>query len=387
MTGCWTICGRHFPATLLTNEDRRFGIFEALWGEKIAYPNQTLAEAAGSISPVQFCPDRGVVLARDRWHEDGIRLDFRCRMDKYYLGHQHSDVNAFELWGKGRMWIIDRGKFGGTVQEAQSCILIDGVSAFSAGRNSWPSTPGRFVEFRDHRNATIACGDAKSFFEWSFNPPEHAPMIEVKNHGVMWSDYYYAREGEVRPAWMDTSPITLNGYGQVKPLYKMNPVQRAYRTAVMLKGKHPAVMIVDDYQKDDQPHNYLWMANVPFEESMKVVSRDATSLVLRHKDDADGPFLLVRVLRATGLDGGIRLSRGPYKVGKEVIPSERIEIPCSNVVAPNYRVLLYPFAKGDPAPRIDVQSEHIIIGIGKQVHHVDLKSVDGRSNVTIQPQG
>ncbi len=369
---------------LLAAEDRRFGIFEAMWGEDVAYPEQTLAEAAEDIAAVKFCPDRGVVLARDRWDEDGLRLDFRCRMDKYNLGHQHSDVNAFELWGEGRIWIIDRGKFGGTVQEAQSCILIDGVSAFSAGRNSWPSTPGRFVEFRDDRHATIACGDAKPFFEWSFNPPEHAPKIEVEEHRVIWSDYYFPRDVEVMPAWMAYSPITLNGYGQVKPLYKMNPVQRAYRTAVMLKGKHPAVVIVDDYQKDDQPHDYVWMANVPFKESMVVVSQDAGSLVLRHKDDSEGPFLLVKVLNAAGLDRGIRLNRAPYKVGKEVIPSERIEIPCSNVVAPDYRVLLYPFAEGDPLPEVNVQAERITIAIGKQEHCLDLERVDGRSKVTLR---
>ena len=67
-----------------------------LLGEDIAYPEQTLAEAAEGMAPVKFCPDRGVVLARDRWDEKAVRLDFRCRMDKYYLGHQHSDVNAFE---------------------------------------------------------------------------------------------------------------------------------------------------------------------------------------------------------------------------------------------------------------------------------------------------
>ena len=200
----------------------------------------------------------------------------------------------------------------------------------------------------------------------------------------MWSDFYFPRDGEQMPAWMACSPITLNGYGQVQPLYKMNPVQRAYRTTVMLKGEHPAVVIVDDYQKDDQPHDYLWMANVPFKENMVVVSQDATSLVLRHKGDSDGPFLLVKVLHAAGLDGGIRLNRAPYKVGKDVIPSERIEIPCSKVVTPDYRVLLYPFDAGDPVPVVNIATERIIIRIGKQQHRLHLEPVDGRSKVTLR---
>jgi hypothetical protein len=282
------------------------------------------------------------------------------------------------------MWIIDRGKFGGTVQEAQSCILIDGASAFSCKRNSWPSSPGRFVEFRDNDVATIACGDAKPFFEWSNNPPENAPKIEVKDHGLMWSDYYFPRDGEVMPEWMAYSPMTLNGYGNVQPLYKMNPVQRAFRTSVMLKGSHPAAVIIDDYQKDGKTHDYLWSANVPFKDSMVVVSQDKTSMVLRYKDDLDGPFLLVKVLNAKGLDGGVKLNREPYKVGKKVIPSERIEIPCRNVIAPNYRILLYPFAKGDPMPEIAVNSNSITVKIGNQKHVLELKNIDGRSTVTLK---
>jgi hypothetical protein len=126
------------------------------------------------------------------------------------------------------------------------------------------------------------------------------------------------------------------------------------------------------------------MANVPFKESMVVVSQDVTSLVLRHKEDSDGPLLLVKVLHATGLDGGIRLNRAPYKVGKDVIPSERIEIPCSKVVAPDYRVLLYPFGAGDPVPVVNVETERITIGIGNQQHCLQLEPVDGRSKVTLR---
>jgi len=115
-----------------------------------------------------------------------------------------------------------------------------------------------------------------------------------------------------------------------------------------------------------------------------IVSQDAMSLVLRHKEDSDGPLLLVKVLHAAGLDGGIRLNRAPYKVGKDVIPSERIEIPCSKVVAPDYRVLLYPFDVGDPVPVVNIEAERITIGIGKQEHRLHLAPVDGRSKVTLR---
>ena len=92
---------------------------------------------------------------------------------------------------------------------------------------------------------------------------------------------------------------------------------------------------------------------------MVIVSKDETSLTLRHRADAGGPFLLVRVLQARGLTG-IDLNRAPYKVGKDTIPSVRIEIACKQVVAPDYRVLLYPYKQGDPMPAI--AGDRITIG-------------------------
>ncbi len=359
-------------SNLLKAHDGRFTVFHAFLGSPVRYPNQSLKQAAGDRKPTIFCPDRGFAMARDRWDKNALRLDFRCRMDKYELGHIHSDVNSFELWANNRAWIIDRGKFGGTVQEAQSCILIDGISAFSAGRNSWPSSPGKFVEFTDGDIATIACGDAKPFFEWSIRAPASGPVIKVQDHGLTWSHYYFRRPGEVMPKWMKYTSLSLDAYGNEHPLYKMNPVKQSLRTVAMVKGPHPFVVIADDYRKDDKTHDYLWMANVPHDDQITVVSQNATSMVLRHTADRDGPFLLVKVLGADGLTA-IRLNRKPYRVGKESHKSVRIEIPCKNVVAPNYRVLLYPYRKGDPQPRISEKNNRFEITIGNQARSITFK--------------
>jgi len=377
----------NLSSNLLKAHDGRYTIFEAFLGREVRYPNQSLKQAAGKRKTTIFCPDRGFAMVRDRWDEDGLRLDFRCRMDKYELGHIHSDVNSFELWANNRAWIIDRGKFGGTVQEAQSCILIDGISAFSAGRNAWPSSPGKFVEFTESDRATIACGDAKPFFEWSLRAPASGPVVKVQDHGLTWADYYFPRPGEAMPKWMKYTPLTLDGYGHAHPLYKMNPVKQALRTVALVKGSRPFVVIADDYRKDDKKHDYLWMANVPHDDQITVVSQDATSMVLRHTADRDGPFLLVKVLGAKGLTG-IRLNRKPCKVGKELHKSVRIEIPCKNVVAPSYRVLLYPYKSDAPMPQISEKSGEIRITIGDQIRKIIFKKgQDGRTRLTVKRTG
>jgi hypothetical protein len=365
-----------------TREDR-FGFLHAVFAEPVRYPDQTMTEAAGTLNTAHFCPDRGFMNARNSWDEDSLRLNLRCRMDKYYVGHVHSDCNAFELWGRNRMWFMDRGKFGGTIQEAQSGILIDGIGAHSANRNSWPSFPGRFLEFKSDDVADIACGDAKPFYDWARSKPRAGEAVLVKDHGLKWSDFYFPRNGERVPEWMEYTPVDLDGYGNAQGLYKMNPVKRAFRTAALVKGEHPFVLIVDDFQKDDQEHEYTWFANVPWKGSMEVVAEEEDSLILKHKEDAGGPFLLVKVLHAKGLKG-IELNRNPNLLGKEALLSERVEISTGEVLAPDFRVLLYPYEQRDPQPKVSGRNGALTITIGDQVRSLSTtKGTDGRTRLNV----
>jgi hypothetical protein len=306
-------------------------------------------------------------------------------MDKYALGHQHADVNSFELWGAGREWIVDRGKSTGTLNDAKSTILLDGVGANSSRRFNWPSFPGRFVEFSDSTEATIACGDAKTFYDYTF-AWGRAQLEHVPNPGLKWSDFYFPRHGETRPAWMSELPVDVDGYGNQKGLLVMNPVKRAFRTAALIKGKYPFVLIVDDYEKDGRTHDYTWVANTPLHGELVQVSGTSRQLALRHRDDTgQGPRLLVRVLHARGQSDAIRLKDETLVVGAEKIPSTRIEIPCKGVAAPDYRVLLYPHAEGDPLPQVDYEDTSISVQIGSQRHVVTLDShADGRTRLQVE---
>jgi hypothetical protein len=163
----------------------------------------------------------------------------------------------------------------------------------------------------------------------------------------------------------------------------MNPVQRAFRTAALVKGAHPFALIVDDFQKDDKEHSYTWFANVPWKGTMEVVSKTKDSMVLKHKADANGPFLLVKVLRANGLEG-IELNRKPNKLGKDTLISERVEITTGQVLAPDFQVLLYPYKKGEPMPKISGKGDGITVTIGDQIHNIAMmKNSDRRTLIQI----
>ncbi|WOO39772.1 LamG domain-containing protein [Rubellicoccus peritrichatus] len=370
---------------LMNDQDRRFDIFHAIFGEPVAYPDQTLDEAAGELDPVLFCPDRGIVLARDFWDKEGIRLDFRCRMDKYFLGHQHSDVNSFELWALGREWIIDRGKFGGTINDIGSTVLIDGVSANSSKRNAWPSMPGKFLEFVETDDVIIGVGDAKPFFDYTFGKPQSGPQELVTDHGLMWSDFYFEREGETIPKWMLERPIDMNGYGHATGIYRMNPVNQAIRTAILQRGANPFVLIIDDVEKDGKPHDYTWIANTVIGDQMVKVSSDKEKLILRHKEDVNGgPRLLVKVLEAKGQSAPINLEHVDLKVGKDTIKSVRISIPTKNVVRPEFKVMLFPFMDGDELPQTEWNSDYdqLIVTVGGESYEYDFVKTDSGQTKT-----
>ncbi|RMD74630.1 MAG: hypothetical protein D6820_16350 [Lentisphaerae bacterium] len=304
-------------------------------------------------------------------------------MDKYELGHVHSDCNAFELWANNRAWFIDRGKFGGTIQEAQSGILVDGVGACSAKRNSWPSLPGKFIEYRENELAVIGCGDASFFYRWAKSPPPNGIIEEVKNHGFMWSDFYFPRDGEKMPEWMKYSPLTLDGYGKVHSLYRLNPVEKAFRTVVLVRGRYPFVLIADDFRKDDSPHRYTWFANVPYKNRIQVVAQDATSLILKHREDRHGPFLLINVLKANGLEK-VRLNRDPNRLGKDTLLSERVEISTSRVTEPDFILLLYPFKQGAPMPTLRFEKNRVSVSIAHQVRSIWMKKdATGRTRLSV----
>ncbi len=70
--------------------------------------------------------------------------------------------------------------------------------------------------------------------------------------------------------------------------------------------------------------------------------------------------------------------------GKYRVISERVEIISDGVVAPDFRVLLYPYKNGDPMPEIRGQGDRITVTLGDQVRTITMtKDADGRSKVVV----
>ncbi len=327
-----------------------------------------------------FCKDSGLMSCRSGWDDDATHLTFRCRTDKYFLGHMHPDVNSFELWGQGREWIIDPGKYP-IYNDMHSTVLIDGVGGGgSLNWWTWPSLPGYFESYETSEKVVMGVGDAKPFYDYTQHQVKGAavkipgwkqPNLEslpVVDHGLRWQDFVYESDKDREMPYWRTKSLSYNfAYlSGDQPLYRYNPVKRARRIAALVRGESPYVVVVDDIQKDASPHRYTWIANVPRNGEIVVESKTASSMVLRHKDDVDGgPRLLVKLLACSGVP---ELALEEFVVPTTTIPVSRVAITVSNVVRPNFAVMLYPYEQGAEQPVARKVKGGREIRIGDQVN-------------------
>ncbi len=327
-------------------------------------PSFAVAGPAKNLSLGKFDPQRGFGVARSDWGTNAMQLDFDCRFDTMTLGHLHSDRNNFTLLSHGRVWIGDPG-YHLTENDGHATVLIDGLGqAGTAGSNHWPSLPAHFVEFRGQPMVSLFSGDAKPAYDYSWDWANlgggagYQPYTSYVGTGLTtpwrWLDLMYAPPSDLTGAnaWM-------TNYVRANPAM-FNPVQRAFRTAMLLRGTKPYALIVDDIQKDNATHTYDWSANTigldplsgfddPNPDVSFVSAPDATNAVLYHAADTNGwqPRLLVRVLDAKGVAVPVQIVDTINALGNR---TKRLVVSRSNVAAPDFKILLFPHLAGEALP-------------------------------------
>lgn len=352
-----------------------FPLLKALFGNAplTNNPNFAATAAAKNLSLGKFDPQRGLGVARSDWSTNAIQLDFDCRFDTMALGHLHSDRNNFTLQSHGRTWFGDPG-YHATENDGHSTILIDGVGqAGMSGNFHWPSLPGKFVEFRGQMATALFSGDAKPAYDYSWDWANlgsgsgYQPYTSYVGTGLTtpwrWVDLMYAP-----PADLTGANAWMTNYIRANPAM-FNPVQRAFRTALLLRGTKPYALIVDDIQKDNAPHTYDWSVNTigldpvsgfddPNPDMAFVSAPDATNAVIFHASDTNGwqPRLLVRVLDAKGVSAPVQIIDTTNAQGNR---TKRLVVSRSSITAPDFKILLFPHLAGDALPTI-TRSNNIV---------------------------
>ncbi|HEY3328433.1 MAG TPA: hypothetical protein VGK19_00285 [Capsulimonadaceae bacterium] len=194
-------------------------IGRVLWSTE---PDTTIKPSDFNLPPSHYFAESGIAYLRSDWGKEATYLEIQSDPVGAGPSHMHPDRNAFTFAGNGTLWAMDTG-FGFPFDFGHNEVLVDGK-----GQGFFPMR-GKPLQYRDGVWATGFMGDAKEAYDYR-------------------SDWDSVAGG--------TKVDGLNAFSY-------NPVQRAYRSAVLVRGAHPYAMIVDDLRKDDLPHDYQWHMLTP----------------------------------------------------------------------------------------------------------------------------
>lgn len=205
-------------------------------------------------------PRQGLTIARSDWSDRALYLNFLCRPDAWIDKHECVDRGRFVLSAMGRDWIVARNFRHFDRADGQTLMHIDGKSQLPsrAGRAIVP--PGRMVAHVDTDALAGGAMDLKYAYDWQwsneFNKPGEGWEPEttgLKELGWVWPTQLEP------PALFGADDPADRKYGYNGLNFWRKPavgVRYAYRTCLLVRGKHPYAVVLDDFRKDDQPHRY-----------------------------------------------------------------------------------------------------------------------------------
>lgn len=324
-----------------------------------------------------FCGQRALMMTRSSWDRNATLLTMHTRGASG--GHPYPDRNGIMLAAQGRTWITIPGKDQGPW--ACSTVVVDG-----AGQT--PSTPARVVDYVDQPQATFMTGDAKYCWDWVWGVAgktkdgKEITRQDVLNDnvdtGLSWklveqsfNDFAWTKTDHPvyqRPMKFNNHWLALDG---VLAPYKRQintPVLKSFRTAGVVRGPRPYVLVVDDVQRDAMPTQYDWNLTLESDVVELKVRKGLGAegdiiLVGKASLDADGslkpgePALLIRVLQCEG-------KRQPAVIGLR----EKWNLLSIRTVAssPDFKVLLYAFKAGDPLPKTVWNTKRTAVSVSFQ---------------------
>lgn len=361
---------------------------------------------------LKFDPSKNIVLARAGWNEEDLNIWFDCD-SVLGSGHQHAEKNNFSLYALGRAWSSPPG-YHCTISDVQSLVMIQdskfikdkatngyiGESPSSATNTpplpgNFPTPPGKLLEVKESQDLLYAmmAGDATYAYTCGYRGERKIDTGKKASYFMYpgYADYLLRTFGDVYQGSVDEElKVSQDDY---------NPVQYAIRTLLLVRGKHPYVLIVDDINKNGKPQNYRWVMssassfypggdkrfiNAKGEgtySSLAIMPGATKSQAILYHSPIDDekelgqkglPRLLVCDLGKPSLSKkqpAIFLeSRPPSKDMKDYtylcyggdnnrggkityICSNRLIIERRNVAEPNYTVLLFPYLTGEPLPK------------------------------------
>jgi len=394
---------------------------------KVVDYQQGLTPAITGLPRVWSDLRRGIAAARSSWNPDALVAHYECRSDFFYAGHETPEHGDFTLSAHGVQWSPYTGPYMDCY--FRNMVLIDGLAGV------YQPVAGRMVGVHDSPAAATFVSDATDGYRWR------------KLEKLFELDHPMLDEAPCFTAWEKENPFRLDrftelpfhphmrefydGFGHLdygpwhgetrgpERYQKWNDVRRVYRTFHLARGTRPYVLIVDDVQKDGQPHQYDWCLNVTGDAVLYAANSKAknrhltpdthgaigTDLILclgnspRRQTQSSGlrshsvslkpqprqgdPMLLVRVLW--------RNTTFPYPLPtfEQGWRWNRVKVPAM-AVTPDFRVLLFPYRFGEKLPMTAWSDDHTQLTVafdGQRDVYTFGKTDDDRTVLAMERDG
>ncbi len=307
-----------------------------------------------------FCGQRAVMMTRSSWDTNATFLTMHVRGASG--GHPYADRNGIMLAAQGRSWVTIPFKDGKSWQ--CSTVTFNGCEQSS-------TTPGRVVDFVDTPDATFMVGDSKYCWDWIWGGADKNKQGQpVTRRDVEEGNVELGKTRKpVELSFNDfartkvdvldyTQPMKYSGHwvgpdGTLRSYYKMvnNPVIKSFRTAGLVRGNRPYVLVLDDIQHDALPALYEWHLSLPADlvRTQPPTGSQPGDLFFAAKESvsdkgdlvAGSPALLVRVLDQKGSTVAPRIIEG----------NPQVLTLGTRAVDPSFKVLIHAFRGGDPVPQ------------------------------------
>jgi hypothetical protein len=372
-----------------------------------------------------FCGERSLLMTRSGWDTDATMLNLHTRGANG--GHAFPDRNAVMIAGAGRIW--SPNGYASFRTWENSVVSIDGIS-----QNL--DTPGRMVDFVDQPLATFAVGDAKYAWDWQWKrlekkngfytnkdieagtveiPEGYEPVRQTVNDFAFTKlPYDYLN----RPIFQHPHWIQPNGALSPYVRKPLLPVEYAIRTAGLVRGEHPYILIVDDIKVDESVHRFDW--TLALEPDVQIVSiirhsetefdvlltgsdpdqtrprtKDTEALPAKIEDPSQipvgQPMLLVRVLNADGEMAEPTIVEEANSDNPKKYPPVRRLVLSAQSISPRFQVLLYPYRMGSrdlPVTCWNSQRDTVDLQIGNQKDAIAFHpGSHGRTQISIRRDG
>lgn len=360
-------------------------------------PQTPLRPAREQLS--QFDPERGILWARTGWTPEDASFQFAARNDAAFPSHDFADRGAFYFSALGMPWAVSGMRE--TESKYHSVVTVDGRG------QGYFAPPATWLSQIDSPLGSFGSVDLKYCWDWFWmkscflSEPEQferepwlSPFRTSRDRllerfplkGWEWDPHPNTRA--YYEGFMSGDPRMWGHEDSWVVRYKHFPVDYAFRTAGLVRGKHSYAAIFDDMRVDGNEHLYQWRMTLPPDlEAYQIMGNDivlgrrASRVQEEYLPDRPWhergapipeigqPLLLVKTLEArhdplpTFRENPsvetieIRKHADEHQFsGRSMGLAKRLVIPSRSSV-PSYKIFLIPYRHGETLPEISFHPE------------------------------